>query len=482
MSSSPNKNLHHRKAPTNVPTDPNMSAAAALAVGSGDDEDRNGSGSGKKLLLRHRYGALLGCSGELRWALVAVTSFLFLGLTLGYVLLHHQRRKVVLHVMKNPWAHGGAVLRGRAGFTHHFYSGPPRFVTVVLPSVVNPTGRSERLRAIQDTWGPGARAIYVVHNVTEEFPAAGVHHAVFSPDGFRTPYDPYSFPQALELPESISVKEGIPRLFHTMQTVYDKVNPDFAFFVNDHTFVIPEHLCKFLENLNKNPDVDDLYAGHAMKSGQGAKRDENSIFNSGAAGYVLSRATMRKILDRYNDRDAACYVDPDSASHNSKWLQGNPGIVLLDCLNALSVYAFDTRAAKRWHRFHAFSVTRMASGDVDTWYGDKHAGMAGLLDFDASYEAVPTGQDCCSKTTVSFHYVEAAEARALFSVRQSLLRHPQMSDRELTSVVQADWPKTKKEIGHYSRGLPSVDNDAEGWQKLLKVLRMISNRETQRDC
>ena len=70
--------------------------------------------------------------GEDRCAALAVAAFLALGFFLGYVLLHHQHRRVILHVMRNPWAHGSAVFRRRRkGFHHHFYSGPPRFVTVV---------------------------------------------------------------------------------------------------------------------------------------------------------------------------------------------------------------------------------------------------------------------------------------------------------------------------------------------------------------
>jgi hypothetical protein len=176
---------------------------------------------------------------DLRWALGAVSSFLFFGLVLGYFMLHHRHRKVILHVMRDPWAHGGAVLRGRAGFRHHFYSGAPRFVTIVIPSVVNPGGRSRRLKAIQDTWGPSARAIYVVHNVSE-FPAAA--HAVISEDA--EPEDKFAFPQLMLLPPDIGVDDGLPRLYYTIKTIHEKVNPEFAFFVNDHTFVIPEHLCK----------------------------------------------------------------------------------------------------------------------------------------------------------------------------------------------------------------------------------------------
>jgi hypothetical protein len=183
----------------------------------------------------------LPLSDDLRWALSAVSSFLLFGLLLGYFMLHHQHRKVILHVMKDPWSHGGAILRGRAGFRHHFYSGAPRFVTIVMPSVVNPVGRAGRLKAIQETWGPSARAIYVVHN-SSEFPEAVMEHAVISEE--REPYDKFAFPQLLLLPSDMTVDDGLPRLYYVIKTIHEKVNPEFAFFVNDHTFVIPEHLCK----------------------------------------------------------------------------------------------------------------------------------------------------------------------------------------------------------------------------------------------
>lgn len=90
---------------------------------------------------------------EIRAALMSVSAFLLVGIFLGFFLLHTHHQRVALSVMKNPLAHGGAILRGRAGFQHHFYSGPPRYVSVVLPSVVNAWNRHKRLRSIQETWG-----------------------------------------------------------------------------------------------------------------------------------------------------------------------------------------------------------------------------------------------------------------------------------------------------------------------------------------
>ena len=376
------------------------------------------------------------------------------------MLLHTQHRRTITHVLRHPLVHGKAVLKGnREGFQHHFFTGSPKFVTVVLPSVVNAPGRTARLRAIQETWGPSARAIFVVHNETE-FP--GATHAIISEES--APEDTYAFPQLLLLPSHIGVDDGLPRLYHTIRTVLSKVNPDFGFFVNDHTFVISEHLCKFLDTANPQ---EDMYAGRALKSGQ-------SVLNSGAAGYVLSRATMQKIVAKWDARDEACWVDPDSAS---KWVQGNPGLSTLQCLDHLQIHAVDTRAKQKWHRFHAFPLVRVVTGKVDDWYKHRHD----VAPFEASYKELLDGEDCCSMDSVSFHYLEAKETRAMYRARQFLVRNPRIPDSELRSHMSSLWPVDRKEAGFYSSPLPD-ESDESDWHALLKVMRKISMKENQRYC
>ena len=97
-----------------------------------------------------------------------------------------------------------------------------------------------------------------------------------------------TYPRILLVPESITVEQGVQRLEHVIRTVAKDINPDFAFFVNDHTFVLPDHLCKFLREHDSSKD---LYAGHALKG------KKETAFNSGAAGYVLSRSTMEKLSE-----------------------------------------------------------------------------------------------------------------------------------------------------------------------------------------
>ncbi|CAB9515966.1 acetylgalactosamine 3-beta-galactosyltransferase 1 [Seminavis robusta] len=407
---------------------------------------------------------------EVGAALMSVVSFLVVGFGLGYFLMHIQHRRVILHVMKNPWAHGGAViLRGRVGFQHHFYSGPPRYVTVVMPSVVNPKARPHRLRSIQDTWGPFARSIFVVSNVTLEFPPAKTHNAIISDNS--EPGDPFSYPQALQIPAEIGDENGVARLQYVFKTIYEKVNPDYAFFVNDHTFVIPEHLCNYLQDLDP---LEDLYAGHAMKT-------DKDVFNSGAAGYLLSRSTMKKLVEAWADKEPHCTIDPNNKQ--MKFLAGNPGLMTTVCLrDALNITAIDTREDSKYHRFHAFPLTRQVSGDVDEWYIKKHnVETARAIGADETYATMLTGEDCCAKSTVTFHYVEHAEARALFATRERLLANPHLTDKELMSLMMKEWPKNQKEIGAYSRPLPDSKNE-KGWKALLRTVRKITTRETQRDC
>ena len=216
-----------------------------------------------------------------------------------------------------------------------------------------------------------------------------------------------------------------------------------------------------------------MYHGHALRSG------EDLIFNSGAAGYVLSRVTMKKLIQKWKEDDPTC-----TAKNARKFLQGNPGIVTTECLKkVLNIEAVDTRARGMFHRFHAFPITRVVSGNVDGWYIRKHSIgtlLKGVNSESSSYETLLDGPDCCASDTVSFHYVEYKESLALFATREALLKNPQMSDQELKLLMGAEWPRGK-DVGAYSRALPNVD-DAQGWGRLLQTVRKISTRQTQREC
>lgn len=107
--------------------------------------------------------------------------------------------------------------------------------------------------------------------------------------------------------------------------------------------------------------------------------------------------------------------------------------------------------------------------------------MHDMMSTDESYNTLLSGVDCCAADTISFHYVEYRESRALFATREALLKNPHMTNHEIKALMLAEWPRDFKEIGGYSRGLPK-ESDTEAWAPLIEVLRKISSRQTQREC
>ena len=328
----------------------------------------------------------------------------------------------------------------------------PDFVTVVMPSVVNPSKRKERLQAISDTWGPHARALFVLH----------------SEDEFSEPLT--EFPKNLIVPTSVAtVEDGVQRLVYVIITIYQQYNPDFAFFVNDHTFVIPEHLCTFL--LGRNPN-DNLYAGHAMKNDH-----SNFAFNSGASGYFLSKATMSALIQKWESNDPSC-----SIKNAPPYLQNNPGLLTAKCLNdSLKIKPIDTRDILGRHLFHPYGIVRTVVGNVDNWFLNKHVGLGQFFENnnkknnDSKRQNSHTPQkyeDCCSSRTVSFHYVEAKETLTLFDFRKLLHRDgsKMLTDESLEMELEKRWPQ-KNDLGEYSQKLPT---DKKLRSFILKVLKNIS--------
>eukprot|EP00986_Skeletonema_menzelii_P019539 scaffold28379_cov160-Skeletonema_menzelii.AAC.1 len=332
-------------------------------------------------------------------------------------------------------------------------TGPPSYyVTVVLPSVVNPEKRPLRLDNISKTWGPASHAVYVVHN-TDEYAEGSPIEDVQSSDTF--------FPKVCLVPETIKVDDGVPRLEYVIRTIHNTIDPDFAFFVNDHTFVLPNHLHQFLRQLDSSKD---LYVGHALKG------EKETAFNSGASGYVLSRTTMSRLITEWDKPDSKC-----SGGNVSKWLQGNPGLLTAKCFQeVLGIQLIDTRdKADSSHKFHAYGLVRTITGNVDQWYLNKHQHLDAIFGEDTKFHHMPQkGALCCSKDTISFHYVEAAENIAFWEILQKVQQQSdRISDEQIKVTMIQDWPQ-RPDIGAYAHPLP-VSQSPE-WNDMIKVIRKIS--------
>jgi hypothetical protein len=365
------------------------------------------------------------------------------------------------------------------------------FITIVLPSVVNPNGRTKRLNSITNTWGPDANAIYVIHDPKEYIVSSATTTTTSSISSTSSELDEEfqsftthnTFPQTLYVPPAIAtVDQGVPRLQYVMEQIYTKYNPDYVFFVNDHTFVIPQHICTFLYKLKQHKQKDNdnnyIYAGHALKP-----KGTNYAFNSGAAGYFLSRSTIQSILSKQQENDPNCSNKNDIRS----WLQGNPGLVTANCLKeSMNVDPIDTRDELGRHIFHAYGIVRTTKGDFDSWYVNKHPTLNEIWGDDKKsleYE-VKKGKECCSPNTISFHYVEYAETLALHATFQHIRElggSSNISDGELQKFLLLHWPTSKKDIGGYSHNLPPLSKK-DIWDDLLFVIKNIAPRNSFDGC
>mmetsp|Transcript_27850 Transcript_27850/g.43217 ORF Transcript_27850/g.43217 Transcript_27850/m.43217 type:complete len:442 (-) Transcript_27850:347-1672(-) len=341
------------------------------------------------------------------------------------------------------------------------------FLTILLPSVVNPKGRLERLKAIADTWGPSANAVFVVH-ADESIPSilswGNTNYSSEEESSSNNDKGPISYPALLRVPPDITVEYGVERLIHVMKTIVEAGPPDFIFFANDHTFIIPEHLCLFLQDLNPG---DDIYLGHALGESNRLKYG----FNSGASGYILSKNTLRKLVAALDAKKPKCTSD------GSGWLAGNPGILTAACLgDTLGTPPIDTRNSDGEHLFHAFGLARVVSGQVDQWYINKHKNLYFLKNGDTIDDHLPHGEHCCGAKTISFHYVEYSETRQLFAARNYIaeaasLGHP-LSDKRIGRWLDDNWPE-KNKLGFYAHDIPP--SGTEGRRQFISVLRKISN-------
>jgi hypothetical protein len=73
-------------------------------------------------------------------------------------------------------------------------------------------------------------------------------------------------------------------------------------------------------------------------------RLEKTVFNSGAAGYVLSRETIKKMVHLWNAGDPLC-----TGTAVSQWLQSNPALLTTHCMkDRLGEVPIDTRHHQKW--------------------------------------------------------------------------------------------------------------------------------------
>jgi glycoprotein-N-acetylgalactosamine 3-beta-galactosyltransferase len=237
------------------------------------------------------------------------------------------------------------------------------------------TAHATRIRAIRETWAGMCDGFLAFSNQTDlRIPAISIPH-----DGVES----YG-----------NMWQKVRSIWNFVGTYYIH---DFDYFLlgGDDLFVIPTNLRQYLSTLQGTPD-DPHFVGRRFK-GYGNR----NYFNSGGAGYVLSRGTLRTFVQ---DIYSHCHVASVTSMED---------VLMAECLRTSSgkIGLTDTRDSMGRERFHPFSP-----GTHLTWEPPK----AGSSDWYADYNeewGIQLGSKCCAPDSVSFHYIKRpAMVRHLFSL------------------------------------------------------------------
>jgi glycoprotein-N-acetylgalactosamine 3-beta-galactosyltransferase len=250
--------------------------------------------------------------------------------------------------------------------------GPTIFCGVYTMERNHPTN----VRAMRETWAPHCDG-FVANSTRSDprIPALGIEH-----EG-REEYD---------------------NMWQKSRSIWQFIGKhyllDFDYFIlgGEDLLVIPGNLRRYLKSLSVSSD-DDLFAGRRFKG-----RGKDNYFNSGGAGYVLSRGTLRKFYDKGLD-NPACHAHEHTPMED---------VMIADCLRkAFNIGLTDTRDSIGRERFHPF-----APGTHLTW----RPPLPGKTDWYADYNeewGVKLGPQCCAPDSVSFHYIKKPSmVRHLFSL------------------------------------------------------------------
>jgi len=336
-------------------------------------------------------------------------------------------------------------------------------VVVITRSVVAPPRRPARISAIAQTWGRDLTTSGVSVVVLSSQPEAECGQA-FSKTGTLRNISVF----CVKPPPSLDLAKDKALVFEWTVKGLLRNNGSWASFpvatgsgggvrfflwCNDHTFIVAPNFLWFIQHKLGNDHTRVAYAGKELKSGG---RD----FNSGAAGIILSRKSMETLVAMWEkpDDNPECLPpnkQPPTARARRK-VEGNdsfgrvkePGLLLADCLKLGGILPNRTRVLNSTEDyFHAYGPQRLVAGTYDEWYKNYHAPKQS----GGRARELGSELDCCAAGTVSFHYVEAAECRAIYAVLSNQQKYRDMPDFER----RKGWPKPK-ELSYSSP--PKVDD------------------------
>jgi len=313
-------------------------------------------------------------------------------------------------------------------------------IVVSLSPVRGPGPRASRLEAMVATVGQRARLAVLIAPEHED---AALSLAVVKRSNASV--------EAWILPEADHAEryDQFKALAYAVRRAYD-AGAAWTVWANDHTFLIAENLACYLRTLDARTPV---YAGMRMWG------PCCGLFNSGAAGFALSRRAAALLVGRWAE------IDADPTLVDEECDPRRPEAHVAACLVGLDPAAapIDARDGDGAERFSVYGPVRLALGAVDEWLVKKKQNMHPPETLARDGSAVATD-------AVSFHYAAAAEKRLLHALLHE--------DRGLVDAgdaaarLSARWPAGRAELGGYSFGWPGNRQKADRVVSLLRRLRV----------
>ena len=244
-------------------------------------------------------------------------------------------------------------------FTH---TGPKIFCGVYTMEKVHPTN----IRAIRETWGPGCDGFLA----------------------FSTASDPRI--PAISLPHT--GKEEYENMWQKVRSIWAFIGQhyleefDFFYMGGEDMYVLPQNLKNFLSNYN--PD-EDHFLGRRFKANWGGP---DNYFNSGGAGYVISRSALSKFYHK----------GLDNRNCNPERHTPMEDVMIAQCLRKeFNINIEDTRDNDGRERFHPFSP-----GSHYSWRPPKPGKSKDWYEQYNLEWGLKLGVECCAPDSVSFHYIK----------------------------------------------------------------------------
>jgi hypothetical protein len=256
---------------------------------------------------------------------------------------------------------------------------PPLVLFLVMPSLLPPEDfatQFARAQAVQKTWAsllPARRVFFVQWFAT--------HRRVID-----------NSQQLLVVPSGPHNATYASRVLWAVQQLVERHDPAFIVKGDDVTYFLTSNVLRFLSG--RDPD-EHLFVGHLL---QGPTMPRP--FVSAGAGYILSRSVLKVLVQAVRDNHT-CIA--------GEW--GFEDLTLARCLDELlSLRASAALDEENRDMFHAFSpLTLLDLGGIYRfpveWYESYRKNFGGVV----------TGPDCCSRRSMSFHYLVPREMLAFHS-------------------------------------------------------------------